>query len=75
VSENALNQINNIPVRTWRWLGVNSISIEKSIPMKKTYKDKGDYKSDNSINIVPMDSEKNSLSILNSFDYEGISGK
>lgn len=30
--ENTLNKINNIPVRTWKWLGVNNISIKKSLP-------------------------------------------
>lgn len=30
--EKTLSKINNIPVRTWRWLGVNNISIEKSLP-------------------------------------------
>lgn len=34
---NTLNKINNIPVRTWRWLGVNNISLSKALPEIKPY--------------------------------------
>lgn len=37
MSEQALKNINKSPVRTWRWLGVNDISIEGSIPGIKSY--------------------------------------
>lgn len=37
MSEALLNNINKSPVRTWRWLGVNDISIEGEIPEIKEY--------------------------------------
>jgi Fe-S cluster assembly protein SufD len=37
MSEQALRNINKSPVRTWRWLGVNDISIEVSLPGIKSY--------------------------------------
>lgn len=73
MSENVLSKINNIPVRTWKWLGVNDISINKSLPVMKSYNLDIFTKDDNSLKIEPMDEEKNSLNILHSFDYNGIS--
>lgn len=32
-----LNNLNNIPVRTWRWLGVNETNIKDKIPEIKDY--------------------------------------
>ncbi|MFL0252230.1 Fe-S cluster assembly protein SufD [Clostridium neuense] len=34
---NTLNKINNIPMRTWRWLGVNNITIDRTLPEPKEY--------------------------------------
>jgi FeS assembly protein SufD len=33
-----LKNINNIPVRTWRWLGVNETNIKENMPDLKDYK-------------------------------------
>lgn len=34
---NTLNKINNIPMRTWRWLGVNNVTVDKTLPEPKEY--------------------------------------
>lgn len=70
---NTLNKINNIPVRTWRWLGVNNISINDTVPEMKPYTLNilSDY--NHVFHLIPMNQEKNSLPILNAFDNTGIS--
>ncbi|AAK81224.1 hypothetical protein BJV85_000613 [Clostridium acetobutylicum] len=35
--ENTLKKINNIPVRTWRWLGVNNVNINEALPQVVPY--------------------------------------
>ncbi|MDP4088635.1 MAG: Fe-S cluster assembly protein SufD [Bacillota bacterium] len=37
---NALKNINSIPVRTWRWLGVNDTSLKGSLPEIRPYNNK-----------------------------------
>lgn len=34
---NTLNKINNIPMRTWRWLGVNNVTVDRTLPEPKEY--------------------------------------
>lgn len=34
---NTLNKINNIPMRTWRWLGVNNVTVDETLPEPKEY--------------------------------------
>lgn len=34
---NTLNKINNIPMRTWRWLGVNNVTVDRTLPESKEY--------------------------------------
>lgn len=74
MGENLLSKINNIPVRTWAWLGVNDISIDSSMPGMKPYiLDLLKIKNNNLLDIEPIDKMNHSLNILNSFEYDGIS--
>lgn len=69
----ALKNINNIPVRTWRWLGVNNISVDGSLPEVKPYKlDIFKNNSDEELKLINIDKNKNSLRILDTFNYNGI---
>lgn len=71
MSENTLKKINNIPIRTWRWFGVNNTSLEESIPEIKPYKNEimnEDYRNCEKL----RDTKGGKLSILDTFDYKGI---
>jgi len=74
MNENALKNINNIPVRTWRWLGVNNISLDSTFPEVKPYK--LDIIKDNSqegLSVISMDKKNsNSLRLLHAMDYDGV---
>lgn len=73
MNEIALKNINNIPVRTWNWLGVNNVSIEGTIPRIKPYKlDIFTENSDEDLKIINIDKKKNSLRILDRLSYDGI---
>lgn len=74
MSENLLNNINYIPVRTWNWLGVNDISIDRDMPEMKPYTlDILQIEKNSSIDIEPIDKMNSSIDLLNSFQYDGIS--
>lgn len=74
MSDNGLKKINNIPVRTWRWLGVNNVSLDGTLPEVKPYKI--DIIKDNSqegLSVISMDKKNsNSLRLLHTIDYDGI---
>lgn len=71
---NTLKNINKIPVRTWRWLGVNDLSINRELPEIKPY-NKGIIKDsyDEGLKVVEINKETNTLRILDTLNYEGIS--
>lgn len=60
--ENTLKNINKIPVRTWRWLGVNDVSIEGCIPKAVTYNKT--FISPDEIQGVTLQSVNNSVKVL-----------
>lgn len=72
MSEITLKKINNIPVRTWRWLGVNNISIDTVLPEAKPFNLDQILKNNKKINIVPMDQKNNSLGYFDGLEYEGV---
>lgn len=76
MSENALSKINNIPVRTWRWLGVNNISVNHKLPEVKPYNlDALRGNTGDGLNLISIDKNKSSLRIFDTFDYEGVGEK
>lgn len=71
---NTLKNINKIPVRTWRWLGVNDLSIDRELPEIKPYNRiilKSTHEED--LKIIPISKDTNTLRILDTLNYEGIS--
>lgn len=73
MSKNALNKINNIPVRTWRWLGVNNVSSDGTLPKVKPYKlDIFENNNDESLKVINIDKNKNSLRIIDTLGYDGV---
>ncbi|MDF2504358.1 Fe-S cluster assembly protein SufD [Clostridium sp.] len=74
MSDNTLKNINKIPVRTWRWLGVNDLSINRELPKIKSYNKsvlKGSY--EDGIKVININKDTNTLRILDTLNYEGIS--
>lgn len=71
MSKNTLKNINNIPDRTWEWLGVNNTSLNNDLPEFKKYDHHviNNY-SGNDYIIQAMD--KSHLSAADNNDYEGI---
>lgn len=71
---NTLKNINKIPVRTWRWLGVNDLSIDKELPEIKPY-NKGIVKDnfEEGLKIIAINKDANTLRILDTLNYEGVS--
>lgn len=72
--KNALEKVNNIPVRTWRWLGVNNISVDKSLPKIKPYNlNKTEVIDENDIKIYPMNKFLSSFKNIDALEYTGVS--
>lgn len=74
MSDRILKNINKIPVRTWRWLGVNDLSIDREIPEIKPYNKgvlKDEYKE--GIKVIQFNRDNNNLRIFDNLNYEGIS--
>ncbi|URZ08398.1 Fe-S cluster assembly protein SufD [Clostridium felsineum] len=70
--ENTLKKINNIPVRTWRWLGVNNVNINEALPDVVPYNN--EYVTsfeDNGIKINKM-SQNISSDFNNTCTYTGL---
>lgn len=76
MSDNTLKNINKIPVRTWRWLGVNDVSINRELPKIKSY-DKSVLKDshEEGIKVININKDTNTLRILDTLNYEGISAE
>lgn len=73
MSENALKKINNIPVRTWRWLGVNNVSAEGVLPEVKPYNlNIFENISDGNLKVIKIDKNNNTLRVLDTLKYDGI---
>lgn len=72
--DNTLKNINKIPVRTWRWLGVNELSINRELPEIKPY-NKGIIKDsfEEGLKVIAINKDANTLRILDTLNYEGIS--
>ncbi|AGK99362.1 Fe-S cluster assembly protein SufD [Clostridium pasteurianum] len=74
MSNKTLKNINKIPVRTWSWLGVNDLSIDRELPEIKPY-DKTIIEDtyEEGLRVIPINKDSNTLRILDTLDYEGIS--
>ena len=72
--KDTLEKINNIPVRTWRWLGVNNVSIDEKIPKIKPYNlNKIESIDKKDIKVFPMNKFLNAFKNIDTLDYNGIS--
>jgi len=74
VSDRILKNINKIPVRTWRWLGVNDLSIDSKIPEIKPY-NKGILQDtcEEALKVIHVNKDNTNLRIFDGLNYEGIS--
>lgn len=74
MSDRILKNINKIPVRTWRWLGVNDLSIDSEIPEIKPY-NKGILQDtyEDGLKVIHINKDNNNLRIFDGLNYEGIS--
>lgn len=76
MSNCTLKNINNIPARTWRWLGVNNISLTGELPQVKKYDLKGiEEYSGSDYKIAFMNKSLNALDEIDSLKWSGIDGK
>jgi Fe-S cluster assembly protein SufD len=65
MSEKAFKNINKLPVRTWRWLDVNDISVECTVPEIRPYEREYIFFSEQEgLEVIAMGGSTNNLSVM-----------